>query len=135
MPVGAYACRSQVETRFDNNGTTTFVSGGGKDGTLVLTQGGAQATAEYSGDTALSGTLHFDVTTTTTASVQASQSLTALCETIGAPSAGATGSLSVSAGAIAANGDTLVVSFAGSMDDGSACAGAHKAGSVICSKQ
>lgn len=135
---GSYACISQVETAYESGGMKQFVAGGGENGTLMLTGEGATLQAAYSGDTALAGTLHFDVATDTTATATASQSVTVPCEVpigMGAPPPQTSGTLSVGAASISALGTTLFLSFSGAMNASSACAGARKAGSVICTRQ
>lgn len=137
---GVYTCNSQVETRYESDGTKQFVAGGGQGGTLEVAQDGATLTANYAGDTGIAGTLRFDPATETTAiaTAAAHQNATTPCEVpIGAGSAPpqTSGTLSVAAASITAVGPTLFLSFAGAMDASSACTGAQKAGSVICHKQ
>lgn len=132
---GTYACTSQVETEYASGGSKDFVAGGGPGGQLTLTRTGATLSAHYSGDTALAGTLHLDLATATTATA-AGQDLTTLCDVpIGTPGALKPGTQSVAAASLTAVGPTLFLSFSGTMDAGSACAGARKAGSAICTKQ
>jgi hypothetical protein len=135
---GAYSCTSQVETAYESNGGKQFVASGGQGGALTLLQQGTTLTAPYSSDSALVGTLQFDLATETTATASAGQSVTTPCEvpvstTSGVPET--PGTLSVSAASVTALGSTLFLSFAGTMAASSACAGARKAGSVICERQ
>jgi hypothetical protein len=55
-----------------------LVAGGGS-GTLTLTQGPAEVITEYSGDSALAGTLRLLATTSTTANAKAGQTLLTPC--------------------------------------------------------
>jgi len=109
-------------------------------GTLTLTQDGADVTAVYSGDSAVTGTLFLTATTATTAIAEANQTMTAPCTvpistvTGGGPSPTPM-TLPLTAGSLALVGSTLFVSFTGTMDAGSACPGALLAAGLICSKQ
>jgi hypothetical protein len=78
LPAGQYSCRSQVENLAHIDGIDTFVTGGGS-GTLTLAQDGAKVTAQYAGDSSLAGTLSLGVTTSTTATAEAGQTLMAPC--------------------------------------------------------
>jgi len=136
-PVGQYACSSQVETYEAIQGTNEYVAAG-NNGTLTLTQTGADVTAQYTGDSAIAGTLLLTTTTATTASAAASQSLSVPCNVpIGAPSgpSSSPATLPVAAGSLAVVGSTLLLSFAGTMDASSSCSGAQVAGTLICAKQ
>jgi len=137
LPVGQYACSTQLETFDSVQGIDNYVAAGGS-GTLTLTQTGADVTAEYTGDSTLAGTLVLTAGTPTTASARASQTLTAACDvpmgTGGAPSQ-TPGPLTIAAGSLAVVGSTLILSFAGTSDARSSCSGAQMAGSLICSKQ
>jgi len=130
LPAGQYSCISQVETVAHIDGITYFVSGGGS-GTLTLAEDGATASAQYVGDSSLAGTLSLVVTTSTTASAEAGQTLMAPCmvDPLGTP---APEPLSIAAGALAINESTLFLSFAGTLPASSSCLGAQVAGSVIC---
>ncbi len=138
LPVGSYACSSQVETRYQSGGQTQIVSGG-SSGTLVLSQSGAQLTASYSGDPSVAGTLQLGVTTASTANALATQSLTVPCDvplgTGGAPPPPKPEQLPIAAASLAVDGPTLFLSFSGALGAGSSCSGAEKVGSVICSLQ
>ena len=137
LPVGQYACSTQVETYDSVHGINNYVAAGG-NGTLTLTQTGADVTAQYTGDSTLAGTLLLTAGTPTTASAQANQTLTAACDVPmgsgGAPSQ-TPGPLPIAAGSLAVVGSTLILSFAGTADARSSCSGAQMAGSLICSKQ
>ena len=78
LPAGQYACNSQVETHAQIDGIDHFVAGGGS-GTLTLAQDGAKGSAQYAGDSSLAGTLSLSVTTSTTATAEAGQTLMAPC--------------------------------------------------------
>jgi hypothetical protein len=132
MPAGRHSCRAQVETLNHSDGRNEYVAGGG-NGTLTLTEHGAQLAAEYSGDKSVAGTLHFAATTSTTASAETGQILVAPCVGAGRLS-GAAETLRIAAGSLTMLDATLFLSFAGTMADGSSCAGAQVAGSLICSK-
>ncbi len=137
LPVGSYACRTQAATFYQSDGLSQYVSSG-KDGVLLLTQAGAELTAEYSGDSTVAGTLHFDVTTTTTAGARSNQSLMAACEV----PIGATGglppavpeALPITAASLSVVDATVIVSFFGTFGASASCPGARKAGSLICTK-
>jgi hypothetical protein len=138
LPVGPYTCSSQVETYDAVQGMGEYVAGG-SNGTLTLTQTGADVTAQYTSDSAIGGTMLLTATTATTASPAASQSLTVPCavpiDPSGAPPSLSPSPLPVAAGSLAVVGSTLFLSFAGTMDARSSCAGADVAGSLICTKQ
>jgi hypothetical protein len=136
LPVGTYTCSSEVDTYDAIDGLHEYVTGGG-NGTLTLTQSGSEATAQYSGDSAVAGTMLLTVTTAATANARASQSLMAPCAVPvgmggGAPPTPAP--LTLASGSIAVTGSTLLLSFAGSMGASSSCPGAVVAGSLICAK-
>ncbi len=139
LPVGDYACLSQIATFYESDGLKQFVASGGEDGTLTLTQAGAEVTAEYSGDSFMAGTIQMSVTTETTANATPNQDLMAPCEvpiSIGAPPPPPIpATLPITSGSLAINDSTLVLSFTGKMGASSSCSGAEKAGSLICSKQ
>ncbi len=132
LPVGSYACSSQIGTHDGNDYGTS-----GASGTLTLTQTGAEVTAQYSGDSYVAGTLHFLATTATTAGAEANQSLTAPC-TVPIPAGpGQSGpsptpdTLPITAGSLSVNGSALVLSFTGAVGGSSSCS---MAVSLICSK-
>ena len=127
LPAGQYACSSQVEARAQIDGTDQFVAGGGS-GTLTLAEDGTKASAQYSGDSSLAGTLTLGVTTSTTANADAGQTLMAPCMVPVATGTQTLGPLSVAAGALAISESTLFLSFAGTMAAGSSCPGAQVAG-------
>jgi hypothetical protein len=139
FPAGAYACSSLVGM-YDAVGATTDNALSDGWGTLTLTQDGADVTAVYSGDSAVTGTLFLTATTATTAIAEANQTMTAPCTvpistvTGGGPSPTPM-TLPLTAGSLALVGSTLFVSFTGTMDAGSACPGALLAAGLICSKQ
>jgi hypothetical protein len=133
LPVGQYSCSTQVETFARVNGMNHYVAGGAS-GTLTLTADGAKVTGHYSGDFSIAGTLRFDATSPTTASVEAGQALMAPCM---APmrTGGASQTpepLPIAAGALTLTDSTLFVSFAGTTAAGSSCPGAQVAGSLVC---
>jgi hypothetical protein len=148
---GRHSCSTQVHTRyhisFDNLANFAKATGmvekgingldfggvGGASGTLTLTEDGARVTAQYSGDTALAGTLRFHAKTSTAAGAEAGQTLMAPCTVPGLPSRTAD-MLRIAAGSLTVIDSTLFLSFAGAMADDSSCPGAQVAGSVICSK-
>jgi len=137
LPAGVYACTSQVETYDSVNGTNEYVASG-DEGTLVLSQNGADVNAAYTGDRAIDGALLFTATTTTTARAQMNQTLATTCTAplaaTGVPS-GPPVSLPLAAGSLSVAGGMLFVSFAGTMDASSGCSGAQVAGSLVCTKQ
>jgi hypothetical protein len=139
FPVGSYACSSQIGTYYESGGTKQFVASGSDKGTLTLTQTGSDVTAAYSADSFITGTLHFAVTTATTAKAAAGQSLTTPCEvpvSVGGPPPSQTPeTLPLAAGSLMLDGSMLFLPFTGAMDPSSSCAGAQKAGSLICAKK
>lgn len=134
LPVGSFACSSQVETLFDNGGKTYLVSSGGDGGSLQLSQSGRSLMAEYS-DKYVAGTLQLRITSPTTAFAETEQGLAAPCQVPDATAGGPAAPFPVAGGALAVDGPTLVLSFAGTLGAGSSCSGAEKAGSLICTKQ
>jgi len=135
---GPYPCASLI-AMYDAVGATTDDAVSGGEGTLALTQTGAEVTVAYSGDPSVAGTLHLTSTTSTTAIAAADQTLTAPCTVPFSTVTGAGPSptpvtLPISAGSLALVGSTLFVSFAGTMDASSSCPGALMAASLICSK-
>ncbi|WP_437587875.1 hypothetical protein [Sorangium sp. So ce1000] len=135
LPVGQYACGSQVATYDHVNGMNRYVTGGGS-GTLTLAEDGGKVTAQYSGDSSLAGTLRLVPTTSTTARAEAGQSLMTPCMVpvgMGGPSQ-TPEALPIAAGSLALNDSTLFIAFAGTMAASSSCPGAQVAGSVLCSK-
>jgi hypothetical protein len=131
LPAGQYSCSSQVETFAQIDGINYFVGGGGS-GTLTLAQDGATVSAHYGGDASLAGMLSLSVTTSTTASAEAGQTLMAPCTVPFGPETRPPEPLSIAAGALAISESTLFLSFAGTMAASSSCPGAQVAGSVIC---
>jgi hypothetical protein len=105
---------------------------------LTLAQSGGVVTAGYSGDTWLSGSLRFAVTTSTSAIAEPGPTLATPCQVPisldGPPPPAGPEPLSVEAASLTMDGTTLFLSFAGTMV-GSTCAGAEAAGSLVCSKQ
>jgi len=132
LPAGRYSCRTQIETLDHFNGQNLYAAGGAT-GALTLTEDGAKVTAQYSGDTSLAGTLRFKAKTSTTASAETGQTLTAPCMGTGRPSRTAE-MLPIAAGSLTIIDSTLFLSFAGAMAESSSCPGAQVAGSVMCSK-
>ncbi|MBV8896522.1 MAG: hypothetical protein JO051_08420 [Acidobacteriaceae bacterium] len=135
LAAGSYICSTQVETLHAVNGRKQYVAGGGS-GRLVLTRDGANLTADYRDDPALSGTLRFIATSSMTASAETGQSLLSPC--MSAMSTGGPSRkpqvLSIAAGSLSIIDSTLFLSFTGSMGDNTFCPGARLVGSVICSK-
>jgi hypothetical protein len=105
---------------------------------LTLAQSGAVVTAEYSGDSWLSGSLRFAVATSTSAMAGPGQTLATPCQVPinlnGPPPPAGLEPLSVEAASLTMDGATLFLSFAGTMM-GPTCGGAEAAGSLTCSKQ
>ena len=122
---------------YDAVGAMSDNASSGGNGTLTLTQTGAEVTAVYSGDPSVAGTLRLVATTATTAGAEANQSLTAPCTvpiSIG-PEGGPSPTpvtLPIGAGSLAVAGSTLFLSFTGTMDASSSCPGALFAASLIC---
>jgi hypothetical protein len=136
LPVGRYACSSQVEAYERVNGIGEYSAGGGS-GTLTLTQDGAEVTAQYRDDSSLAGTLHLVATTSTTANAAAGQTLMTPCTVpigTGSGPSKTPETLPITAGSLTISDSTLFLSFAGTMAAGSSCPGAQVAGSVICSR-
>lgn len=126
--VGAYACSSQVSTRYQSGRTTRYVTAGG-EGALTLDQRGAALSARYDGDPTVSGALRFALTTAVSAGAEPDQSLVAPCQI---PTTSATPArLSLTAGSIMVGETTLFLSFLGALVGG-ACPGAEKVGSLLC---
>jgi len=139
LPVGKYACTSQVETFYESGSVKQYVTSGGSKGTLTLTQTGAQVTAQLADDSFITGSLQLDVTTGTTANAALHQSLVAPCEVPisiegPAPSQGPE-ALPITSASLSIDDSMLFLSFTGVLDATSACSGAQKAGSVICSPE
>jgi len=132
LPAGQYSCRSQVENFAKFDGTNYYLTGGGS-GTLTLADNGAKVSALYAGDSSLAGTLSLGVTTSTTASADAGQTLMALCMVRPGTETRPPEPLPIAAGALAINDSTLFLSFAGTMPASSSCPGEQVAGTVICS--
>jgi hypothetical protein len=135
LPVGRYACSTQVETYDRVDGMNWYITDGGT-GTLTLAEDGPKVTVQYSGDSSLAGTLRLVTTTSTTAHAEAGQTLMTPCMVpMGkrGPSQ-APEALAIAAGSLAWIDSTLFVSFTGTMAAGSSCPGAQVAGSVICSR-
>ncbi len=134
LSAGRYSCSTQVET-FNHVNGLDWSSAGGATGTLTLMEDGAKVTARYSGDTSLAGALHFNATTSTTASVEPGQSLMAPCisKETGQPSQ-TPEPLPIAAGSLTMIDSTLFLSLAGTMAERSSCPGDQVVGSLICSK-
>jgi hypothetical protein len=142
FPAGTYTCTSAIATNYQTGGSNEYVAGGGTGGTLTVTQSGAQVTAAYTGDTAVSGTLDFAVTTSASANADPGQTLLAPClvPLDPPPLPGPPETLAVAAGSLAMVDDTtLFLSLSGSMTAtqamSSSCPGALKMGSILCTKQ
>lgn len=139
IPLGEWACNSQVETLASSDGKTFVGGSGAEHTTLTLSRDGTEVIARYSNDRSLAGTLRFVGTTATTALAQLDQSVDAPCEipsAIGVPPKPDPERLSVSAASLALDGKTLFLSIAGatSSDAPSSCAGASWAATVMCTK-
>jgi hypothetical protein len=107
---------------------------GGNGGTLTLTQTGTEVTAQYSGDTALEGTLRFQATSANSAIALTDQSLATPCySTTGSTQPAET--LPVTAASLLVDGTTLLLTFAGTMGAETSCHGAQVAAGVSCSRQ
>ncbi len=138
LPVGSYTCTSQIDTLYESGGQKQIVTSGGDGGTLLLSQSGATLKAQYSGDKFVTGTLELRLTSATTAIAALDQSLTTACEVpigIGVTPSMTPETLPVPAASLGIDGSTLILSFSGTMDGGSSCNAAQKAGSLICSPQ
>lgn len=115
LPLGDYACTSQVGTRSINS----FITSGGT-GALTLTQNGSHVTAKYTGDAELTGQL--DLTSATNRTLTTHCALDPASET-----------LSVTAASLSESGGTVFLSFAGTM--GPSCPTTEKIGTLVCSKK
>ncbi|AKU99043.1 hypothetical protein AKJ09_05707 [Labilithrix luteola] len=129
--LGDYACTSQIETFLHDGGTTMYM-GSGDDGTLTLSQSGAEIIATYGGDRFFGGTMNFALTTATSAQAESSGSPSLTCEVVPGDtkfplSQGWSGTLTLVE-------DTLFLSFSGTMGANSQCSGTKKMGSVMCTK-
>lgn len=128
FPAGDYACTSQIGTHGTLDGMNAFVTSGGT-GALTLVQNGAQVSAHYAGDAELGGALDLTLDAAGTGSAIAGQSLTAQCYLD--PT---TADLPISAASLTAQGGTVFLSVAGTMTAGSACPGAEKIATLVCTK-
>jgi hypothetical protein len=131
---GGYTCSSDAETYYDYQGQKQFVTAGGPNGKLVLSELGGAATVEYTGDKFVDGTLHFDATTATTALAGGGQALVAPCYVPAGTGSVTPETLPISFASLVLDGSTLFVAYAGTMPPASSCAGARKAGVLICTK-
>ncbi len=135
---GSYSCSSQLGGYSATKGGRSGFAGGG-NGTLSVTQDGAELTANYSGDSLVAGALHLTTTTAMTASAEANQSVSVPCLL---PSGTGNGSSTLqtpvpfplTASSLAMVGSTLFVSFSGAVDTSASCPAAVMAGSLICTK-
>ncbi len=138
LPVGNYACSSQIGTFQKGDGFNQYVASGGDGGSLMLTQSGEELAAIYSGDSHVAGSSRWRATTGTTATPDVNQHLTAPCAVLtdpgGTPSQ-TPGRLALTSGSLTVFESALFLSFAGVMGADSPCPGAQKAGSLLCSKQ
>jgi hypothetical protein len=143
FPVGAYSCSSIVDQTCRTDGGSDNSIGGtapptADAGTLTLAQSGGVVSANYTGDSWLSGSLRFGITTSTSATAAPGQTLATPCQVpinlTGPPPPAGPEPLSVEASSLTIDGTTLFLSFTGTMT-GSGCAGAETAGSLVCSKQ
>jgi hypothetical protein len=144
FPVGPYSCSSILDQTCRTDGGSDNSVGGSSPpfadaGVLTLAQSGAVVTADYSGDSWLSGSLRFAVATSTAATAGPGQTLATPCQVpfslSGPPPPPGPEPLSVEAASLTMDGTTLFLSFAGTMTGSSTCAGAEAAGSLVCSKQ
>jgi hypothetical protein len=139
LPLGSYACVSQVEAHDGAQTNGAYVSSGGESGTLTLSQSGPQVSAEYDGDKAIAGTVLLSATTSDSAIAHTGQSMNTPCLVPIDPSGGlpppTPAPLSVGAASLGVFDSTLLMPFYGTMGDGATCSGAQMAGSLICTKQ
>lgn len=134
FPVGGYTCTSEAATYYEAQGLKQFLTAGGENGKLTLSQSGATLTAEYASDKFVTGTMHLTATTATTAIAEAGQSLSAACYVPAGTGSVTPETLPLSFGALLVDGPTLLLAFAGTMPTSSACGGAKKAGTLVCVK-
>jgi len=133
IPLGEYACTSQVDSYELVGGINQYVADGA-EGTLTLTQSGADVTAGYVDDRTINGSLHFVATSATTARAATGQSMDAVCDVPLSPGTSTVrGAMSVTAGTMMLDGATLVVSLFGSMTSG--CTGAEKVLTLFCAQR
>jgi hypothetical protein len=139
LPGRPYACAAQIATYDDVEGEMEFVTSGGA-GTLELAQGGTSVSARYTGESDLTAHLTFTATTATTALAGSGESVMTPCTVpIGAFGGGGPSptpvALPIDAASIALDGETLFVSFTGTMDASSTCSGARVAVTLVCQAQ
>lgn len=134
LPTGEFTCNSQIATSY-NDGTQGDGSFG-ENGILTLSRTGADVLAKYSGDQVVTGAMRLNAATSITAIADKGQTLTAACDVVatGGDVSQTPGALPIAAGALSIDDGTLFLSFAGVMGENSPCAGAAKAGSLICTK-
>ncbi len=139
LPGRPYTCSAEIATYDDVDGEMEFVTSG-ETGTLELAQGATSVSARYTGESDLTAALTFTATTATTALAGAGQSVMTPC-TVPVAAFGGDGpsptpvALPIDAASIAVDGETLFVSFAGTMDANSTCAGARMAVTLVCEPQ
>ena len=136
LSAGRYSCSAQVEKLVHSNGRTEYVTDGG-NGTLVLAKDGAKVITTYTGDPSLTGTLRFDATTSTAASLEDGQAFVAPCFVSGTTRGRSGGSevVAITSGALAMIDSTLFMSFRGEKTESSSCPTAEIAASVMCSRR
>lgn len=146
--VGSYACSFQLGTRYHDStsGVDEYVTGPGGSGTLTLdltgahTESRAVLSAVYrdSAGSAASWTLSWKPTTAITANIEPRQSASVLCDAplaVGEPPPSEPETMPIDAGSLSLDGSTLILSFTGVMGASSSCAGAEKAGALVCTKR
>jgi hypothetical protein len=137
---GTYTCSSQLTTYAMMDGEKA-IAGSGANGTLTVTQSGLAVTAAYTGDNFISGTVDFSLVTATSAHTVPGQTLQTSCEAsfvMGPPPPDPAATLSIAAGSLVLDGQTLLLMYSGSMtstpSQPTMCPGALKMGTLICTK-
>jgi hypothetical protein len=133
FPTGIYSCESSLSIAGTYQGMHWTAVGGG-NGTLAVTQAGSVVTAAYTGDSFVSGTMTFTVTSPGSAepTTTADETMNVLCLI---PGDGPMQSTSIAAGTLTMDGTTLFLSFSGTMQPGteaSACDGLTVPGTLTC---
>ncbi len=138
---GTYSCSSQLMTYAMMDGVDA-IGGAGASGTLTVTQSGSAVTAAYTGDTFLSGAVDFSLVSSTSAHVVQGQTLQTTCEVsfaMGPPPPDPPATLSLAAGSMVLEGQTLLLMYSGTMTSTPSlptlCPGALKMGTLLCTKE
>lgn len=134
FPAGSYACTSQIATHYQTGSMNGYTASGGTSGTLTVTQSGTKVTAAYTGDTSVSGTLDFTVTTPASAGADPGQTLLSPCM-VPPVLPGPPETMAVAAGSLVMNDATLFLMFSGSIAGSSSCSSTVEMGSLLCTKQ